>query len=259
MVLAGGVAVFAILRTPGQETALAAAPTDAAAPVTGAQFAEEPTNTVAAAPAEPEQAPSEEEAAAADEPAADEPELADKGSAGAKRKAGKRRERAAERAAADRADKREKSEESEPIARAEKSEKSSDGEKGIGIDELLGEPTKKKGGSSSIDELLDNAVSGKKSPPKAEAAPANDLPKTPSRDDMISALAKAAAKAGKCPGSGVAKAALTVSGAGRATSVNVSGVEGAASSCVEKAFKSVRFPKFQNDSIDVAYPVKLKG
>ncbi len=119
-------------------------------------------------------------------------------------------------------------------------------------------PEHKKGGSPTLDELLDGAVSGKKAPPKSEPAPKSDLPATPSRDAMLAALTRAKAKVAGCKGSGIATAAISISGSrGRATSVSVSGVDAAAKSCVERAVRSTPFPKFQKSSFEVKFPFKL--
>ena len=75
---------------------------------------------------------------------------------------------------------------------------------------------------------------------------------------MKAAYGAANRKAAKCKGPGVATAAGTVSGkSGRASTVTVTGVEGAAKSCVEKAVRSTSFPKFQKESLDVKFPFKL--
>jgi hypothetical protein len=101
-------------------------------------------------------------------------------------------------------------------------------------------------------------VSGKKSAPKAEEKPASNLPQTPGRDEMLASLGKAKAKAAKCKGPGVATAQIQIAGSsGKATSVKVTGAEGAAAACVEKAVRSTSFPKFQKDNFEVKFPFKL--
>jgi predicted Zn finger-like uncharacterized protein len=141
--------------------------------------------------------------------------------------------------------------------------KSADKDTG-GIDDVLAKtdaPKKSSSAGSSIDDLLEGAINGKRAAPKEEPKePASTLPKTASREDMFAALGRAKAKAASCKGSGVATAAITVAGkSGKATSINVTGVDGAAKSCVEKAVRSTSFPKFQNDSIKVQFPFKLAG
>jgi predicted Zn finger-like uncharacterized protein len=132
----------------------------------------------------------------------------------------------------------------------------------LSIDSIMAKkPESTKKGSPDIDDLLTGALSAKKAAPKEEAAPAaagGGLPQTPSRDEMKAALGAAKAKAAKCKGPGVATASITVSGkSGRASSVAVTGVEGPAKSCVEKAVRSTPFPKFQKDTFDVKFPFKL--
>jgi len=133
------------------------------------------------------------------------------------------------------------------------------------LDDVLASADKapvKKSGGNSIDDLLDGALSGKRSAPKPEAAPEKEssLPMAPGRDQMLSSLGKAKAKAAKCKGSGVATAAITIAGkSGRVSNVSVSGVDGSAKSCVEKAVRSTSFPKFQKESFDVKFPFKLGG
>jgi hypothetical protein len=154
-------------------------------------------------------------------------------------------------------------------ARVEPSEReSAKPARGSDIDAILGkakESEKKPGGSSKggddIDSLLLGALSGKKSPPKPEPAPASSLAKTPSRDQVLAALGKGKAKtrAAKCKGPGIATAAITIAGSGRVSSVSVSGVDGSAKSCVESAVRSTSFPKFQQDSFAVKFPFKLGG
>jgi hypothetical protein len=130
----------------------------------------------------------------------------------------------------------------------------------LSIDSIMAKkpsPTKK--GSPDIDDLLDGAISGAKKPaPKEEAPAASALPASPSREQMMSALGVAKGKAAKCKGPGVATASITITGkSGRASSVNVTGVEGPAKSCVEKAVRSTSFPKFQKDTFEVKFPFKL--
>jgi predicted Zn finger-like uncharacterized protein len=241
------VAAASVLPT---QAGMAAIPVPAPAP---APVAAAPAER-AAVKAEPAAAePSNDEAA--DEPAA----VASKSrprTVNAKRASGKRASAEVATAKAPVAAAKEK----EPKAKAGAKAASSD------FDDLLaGAPAKKpvaKGGDS-IDDLLDSAVSAKKQPPKAEKAEApaaSSLPATASREDMKAAYNKAAAKAAKCKGSGVANADVTVAGSsGRATSVNVSGVEGAAKSCVESAVRSTSFPKFAKDTMQVKFPFKLAG
>jgi hypothetical protein len=142
--------------------------------------------------------------------------------------------------------------------------------KGTDIDDILAksppknEPAAAKAdkpaakGGDDLDALLLGAIDGKKGAPKAAAEPAPDsASKTPSRAEVKAALDKAKAKATKCKGPGVAVANITIANTGRVTSVAVSGVEGAAKSCVETAVRSTAFPKFEQPSFAVKFPFKL--
>jgi len=267
MVLAAAVGVLALTRPQ---------PVTGGAPVAGAQpVGAEPAVVVGREPVE-EAAPAvEEEVAKAEEPAAkaeEEPakaedtedEADEPGSATASR-SGKRNKRGSSSKGKSKDD----AEESEPVAKAPK-EKEAGKEKlsaKDSIDDLLsGAPSKTSKSSSagaSLDDLLDSAVkdavSGKKSAPKPEEKPAaSNLPATPGRDDMLAALGKAKTKAAKCKGPGVATAQIQIAGSsGKATSVKVTGAEGASAACVEKAVRSTSFPKFQKDNFEVKFPFKL--
>jgi hypothetical protein len=52
---------------------------------------------------------------------------------------------------------------------------------------------------------------------------------------------------------------ITIANTGRVSNVSVSGVDGAAKSCVETAVRSTAFPKFQQPSFAVKFPFKLGG
>jgi predicted Zn finger-like uncharacterized protein len=270
VVVAAAVVIIVLANPrPAQPTSTAGALTAQAgvvgipAPAPAAQPASKPAAAPAAAEpaaqaaAEPAAAPSREEASAGDEPAADKA----RPRASAKRpNASGKRVNAQVASAKEPKEARAPKDAKEPKAKAgAKAAPSSD------IDDLLASaPAKKPAakGNQSIDDLLDSAVSAKKQPPKAEKAEsaASGLPMTPSRDDMRAAYSKATAKASKCKGTGVANADVTIAGSsGRATRVNVSGVDGAAKSCVETAVKSTPFPKFQKDSMQVKFPFKLGG
>ena len=116
-------------------------------------------------------------------------------------------------------------------------------------------------GGASIDDLLEGAINGKRSAPKPEPAePSSSLPKTPSRDQMLGAFGRAKNKVKSCKGSGVATTTIVITGkTGKASSVSVSGVDGATKSCVEKAVRSTPFPKFQQDKFQVQFPFKVGG
>jgi predicted Zn finger-like uncharacterized protein len=268
-----GLASFALLlgaavTVVAMQQSAASAPVAVATPAPQA-LAAAAAGPMAAAEAEPEPAAEAEPEPAAEPDKVAEPkkdnegvELASAAPAAAKAR-GKSRGDDAEPSA--RSSKRKKSGDAEeasakPAAGAAKEkEKSSDA---LSVDDILAKkPEATKKGSTNIDDLLEGAVSAKKAAPKEEpAAGAAGLPETPSRDQMKSAYGSASSKAGKCKGPGTATAMVTISGkSGRATAVNVAGVEGPAKACVEKAVRSTSFPKFQKDSMEVKFPFKLPG
>jgi hypothetical protein len=261
MVLAAAVGVLALTRPQPQTEVASAAVQPTNDLVVNGQPADEPK--VAAAEEDPKADDEEEEVAKADEEAPkadkDEASAGEEGSSEtASRSSGKRNKRGSK-------GKSKSEDDSEPVAKADKADKKEDKKEKSSakdIDDILagGSSKPSKGGSSSLDDLLDNAVSGKKSAPKAEAKPVDSgLPQTPSREAMLASLGKAKAKVAKCKGPGVATAAIQIAGSGKVSSVSVTGAEGAAASCVEKAVRSTPFPKFQKDSFEVKFPFKLGG
>jgi hypothetical protein len=119
-------------------------------------------------------------------------------------------------------------------------------------------PTK----DESLDDLVEGAISAKHRPAKSEAAPKEsepELPATPSRDQMLTALSQAKTLVAKCKGSGTATVSINVKGpSGRASKVSVEGVEGSSRSCVESAIRKTAFPKFQQENFAVKAPFKLQ-
>jgi len=258
--LAGAIGVFAITRPPQPQAVVAPVPAESATLVAAgvATRAAQPTEAAREAVTADEQAVAEKpkaEATAEDRPAADsddeqQPERTLAPDKGNKKRGVVRRPAVRSEAAAAR-------EKAKP-------------EGGSDIDDLLTrdpvkqEPPKDEKasapatGGDDIDSLLLGAID-KKATPKPEPAAASALPKTPTRDQMLAALGKAKAKAGKCKGTGVATAAITLAGSGRVASVSVTGVEGGAKSCVENAVRSTPFPKFEQDTFAVKFPFKLGG
>jgi predicted Zn finger-like uncharacterized protein len=120
-------------------------------------------------------------------------------------------------------------------------------------------------GDKSIDDLLDSALGGAGKPkPAAPSKPAAsaDLPQSPSRDDVISAMKGVAPRVSSCGNgqSGVAMCKVTVSGStGRVTNVDVSGQFAGTpvASCIVREVSKAKFNKFSNPSFSVAYPFKL--
>jgi hypothetical protein len=255
-VLTGVVAALALTRQQPQQGAPFAATALAAAPV--------------AAPALPASAPAPAAEPVAEKPApaepaalAAEPETEAPAAAQEQRASAPRRAPAAGKAKAPRAPRAEPEQSAAAAAKpapAAKSERST-----IDIDDLLAgkgakaEKPKAKGGDS-IDDLLNSAVAGKSAPksvPEPEAKNSG-LPAAPSRDEVKASLGAAKAKTAKCKGPGVAIATIKIGGNGKVSSVSVSGVEGAAKSCVENAVKSTAFPKSQKDVFEVKFPFSLK-
>lgn len=122
------------------------------------------------------------------------------------------------------------------------------------------EPVKPKGGSSSIDDLLDSAIGSKG--PKGAAAPAAEanLPDKPSRDDVISAMngVKGAVSACAQGQTGVAFANITVSGkTGRVSNVEVTGMTGEVGSCIARTVRKAAFPKFKSDNFQIKFPFRI--
>lgn len=123
-------------------------------------------------------------------------------------------------------------------------------------------PKPKSGGSKSIDALLDGALSGGGSKPKASKPKpaASNLPEKPSRADVIKAMngvKKAVSACAKGKG-GVATASITVAGpTGRVKSAQIQGQTGAVGSCIARAVRKARFPKFKANSFQIKYPFRL--
>jgi predicted Zn finger-like uncharacterized protein len=118
-------------------------------------------------------------------------------------------------------------------------------------------------GDKSIDDLLNSALGGEAKPKPAASKPAAaDLPQSPSRDEVISAMKGVSGAVSACGNgqSGVAMCKISVSGAtGKVTNVDVSGQFAGTpvASCVTRAVSKAKFPKFQQSSFSVSYPFKL--
>jgi hypothetical protein len=121
---------------------------------------------------------------------------------------------------------------------------------------------KPKGGSSSIDDLLDSAI-GSKSAAKggAAAAPSTaNLPEKPSRDDVLNAMngVKGAVSACANGQTGVAFASITVAGkTGRVSNVEVTGMTGEVGSCIARSVRKAAFSKFKSDNFQIKFPFRL--
>lgn len=117
---------------------------------------------------------------------------------------------------------------------------------------------KARGGSSSIDDLLSGALGGGAAPKKAPAE--DNLASSPGRNDVIKAMngVKSAVKACAKGASGTAIANITVKGkTGRVSAAQIDGQTGAVGSCIARAVRKARFPKFKNATFQVKYPFRL--
>lgn len=122
------------------------------------------------------------------------------------------------------------------------------------------EPAAKTSGDNSIDDLLGRALEGGGKRPAAKEADSasSSLADTPNRAQVMSAMNGVKDKVERCGDDGVATAKITVKGStGNVTNVSASGVSGSVKSCVERAVKSARFPKFKQATFSVSYPFRL--
>jgi predicted Zn finger-like uncharacterized protein len=124
------------------------------------------------------------------------------------------------------------------------------------------ERPKAKGGSSSIDDLLNDALvtpKGGRTGAAAAESTAN-LPDKPSRDDVLTAMNGVKGAVSQCAQgqTGVAFANIAVSGkTGRVSNVEVTGIAGEVGSCVARAVRKATFPKFKADNFQVKFPFRL--
>ncbi len=125
------------------------------------------------------------------------------------------------------------------------------------------EPDRKR---DSIDDLLDEATGGgggssKKSSGGGGGGSSN-LPDSPSKSQVVSAMNAVGGKVRACGQgqSGVAMVSVSVSGStGRVKSANVSGsFQGTSTgSCIARAVRSAKFPKFKQSTFTVKYPFRI--
>ncbi|MEY4511198.1 MAG: hypothetical protein RLZZ450_3320 [Pseudomonadota bacterium] len=151
--------------------------------------------------------------------------------------------------------------------RHEKAEKEKDKEKEKPEPVAAAEPPPKKASSSgdkSLDDLLSTALGDKpKAPSKPAAAAASEnLPATPSRDDVLGAMKGITSAVQACGAgqSGVAMAKVGVTGSsGKVTAVDVSGQFAGSpiGSCVAKEVRKAKFPKFSQSTFSFSYPFKI--
>lgn len=93
----------------------------------------------------------------------------------------------------------------------------------------------------------------------AERERARALPAQPSRAEVLAAMKRVTPAVNACFGDarGVAKVALSVRGkSGRVASARVTGQRGDVGSCIARAVRRAKFPKFAKPELDIAYPFK---
>jgi predicted Zn finger-like uncharacterized protein len=133
-------------------------------------------------------------------------------------------------------------------------------------------------GPRSIDDLMNGAdknvaAAAKPAAPTAAATPAaatssasdlpSDLPESPSRDETLAAMrgveaAVRACNTGPEATTGTAEVALTVAGStGRVTTANVTGITGNVGSCIARAVRNARFPRFSKPTFSIKYPYRF--
>lgn len=114
----------------------------------------------------------------------------------------------------------------------------------------------------SIDDLLSGALGGKPAAKPAASKPAENMPATPSRDDVLSAMKGVTPKVQACSKgeSGIAMSKVGVAGpTGRVTSVEVSGQFAGTpvAACIVKEVSKAKFPKFSQATFSFSYPFKI--
>lgn len=128
----------------------------------------------------------------------------------------------------------------------------------------------------SIDDLLTGATGEKPASPAAPApaptttpaaatasAPeAEDLPDSPSRDETLAAMRGVEAAVRACSANetvtGTAEVAINVAGGtGRVTSATVTGITGTVGSCIARAVRNARFPRFGKPTFSIKYPYRF--
>jgi hypothetical protein len=138
------------------------------------------------------------------------------------------------------------------------------------------QPKPAPGANRSIDDLLTGATGDK---PASSAAPApaptstpaantsasseaEDLPEQPSRDETLAAMRGVEAAVRACAANetltGTAEVAINVAGGtGRVTSATVTGITGTVGSCIARAVRNARFPRFSRPSFSIKYPYRF--
>jgi len=125
------------------------------------------------------------------------------------------------------------------------------------------EPTKppaKGSEDKSFSELLSDATNSKGAP--KEKPVAENLPETPAKGDVLSALKSVKPDVAACGSgqSGKVETMISVSGStGKVSGVSVSGKFAGTpvASCAVKAIKRAKFPKFKQSKFEIAFPFSL--
>jgi predicted Zn finger-like uncharacterized protein len=141
---------------------------------------------------------------------------------------------------------------------------------------LAAKPKSAPSGNRSIDDLLTGATGDKPASsaapapapaptPAANTAPAQeaeDLPDQPSRDETLAAMRGVEGAVRACGANetltGTAEVAINVAGAtGRVTSATVTGITGTVGSCIARAVRNARFPRFGRPTFSIKYPYRF--
>lgn len=117
--------------------------------------------------------------------------------------------------------------------------------------------------NDSIEDLLAEAVGkggGRAQPAAAQPDPTANLPDKPARDEVMEAMNSVRSAVGACSNgeSGVAFANVTVAGkTGRVINATIEGPTGSVGSCIARAVRKARFPRFKSETFKVKFPFRL--
>jgi predicted Zn finger-like uncharacterized protein len=127
------------------------------------------------------------------------------------------------------------------------------------IDDLLTGATGDKPASSAVPAPAPTTTPAANPPSVQEA---EDLPDQPSRDETLAAMRGVEAAVRSCAANetltGTAEVAINVAGAtGRVTSATVTGITGTVGSCIARAVRNARFPRFSRQVFSIKYPYRF--
>ena len=97
-------------------------------------------------------------------------------------------------------------------------------------------------------------------PAAAQPDPTANLPDKPARDEVMEAMNSVRSAVGACSNgeSGVAFANVTVAGkTGRVINATIEGPTGSVGSCIARAVRKARFPRFKSETFKVKFPFRL--